>query len=127
MQKFTKHILLLILTILVAPFAGINLLAAQTNISTSDRAIASAINSTGETKVQSLAENSLAQVTSVSQLSDVQPTDWAFQALQSLVERYGCIEGYPDKTFKVNCSMTPGVIAIFNRKVIAATQYPKLV
>ena len=32
-----------------------------------------------------------AQVTSVSQLSDVQPTDWAFQALQSLVERYGCI------------------------------------
>ena len=34
------------------------------------------------------------QVTSVSQLSDVQPTDWAFQALQSLVERYGCIAGY---------------------------------
>jgi hypothetical protein len=31
------------------------------------------------------------QVTSVSQLKDVQPTDWAFQALQSLVERYGCI------------------------------------
>lgn len=32
----------------------------------------------------------MAQVTSVSQLSDVKPTDWAFQALQSLVERYGC-------------------------------------
>jgi hypothetical protein len=29
--------------------------------------------------------NAIAQVTSVSQLSDVQPTDWAFQALQSLV------------------------------------------
>ncbi|MDJ0556023.1 MAG: hypothetical protein QNJ68_16605, partial [Microcoleaceae cyanobacterium MO_207.B10] len=27
----------------------------------------------------------MGQVTSVSQLSDVQPTDWAFQALQSLV------------------------------------------
>jgi hypothetical protein len=40
------------------------------------------------------------QVTSVSQLSDVQPTDWAFQALQSLVERYGCIAGYPDGTFR---------------------------
>lgn len=38
----------------------------------------------------------LAKVTSVSQLSDIQPTDWAFQALQSLVERYGCIAGYPD-------------------------------
>jgi hypothetical protein len=35
-----------------------------------------------------------AGVTSVSQLSDVQPTDWAFTALQSLVERYGCIAGY---------------------------------
>ena len=39
-------------------------------------------------------------VTSVSQFSDVQSTDWAFTALQSLVERYGCIAGYPDRTFK---------------------------
>jgi Carbohydrate-selective porin, OprB family/S-layer homology domain len=42
----------------------------------------------------------MAQVTSVSQLSDVQPTDWAFQALQNLVERYGCIAGYPDGTYR---------------------------
>jgi hypothetical protein len=41
-------------------------------------------------------------VTSVSQLSDVKPTDWAFTALQSLVERYGCIAGYPDRTFRGN-------------------------
>jgi Carbohydrate-selective porin, OprB family/S-layer homology domain len=46
------------------------------------------------------------QVTSVSQLSDVQPTDWAFQALQSLVERYGCIAGYPDGTFRGNRAAT---------------------
>ncbi len=46
------------------------------------------------------------QVTSVSQLSDVRPTDWAFQALQSLVERYGCIVGYPDKTFRGNRALT---------------------
>ncbi|ELS32009.1 iron uptake porin [Pseudanabaena biceps] len=45
---------------------------------------------------QPLAQN----VTSVSQLSDVKPTDWAFTALQSLVERYGCIAGYPDRTFR---------------------------
>jgi hypothetical protein len=53
-------------------------------------------------------ENSpvMAQVTSVSQLSDVQPTDWAFQALQSLVERYGVIAGYPDGTFRGNRAMT---------------------
>jgi hypothetical protein len=46
------------------------------------------------------------QVTSVSQLTDVKPTDWAFQALQSLVERYGCIAGYPDKTYRGNRAMT---------------------
>ena len=46
------------------------------------------------------------QVTSVSQLSDVQPTDWAFQALQSLVERYGCIAGYPNETFRGNRAAT---------------------
>ncbi|BAY94888.1 MULTISPECIES: iron uptake porin [unclassified Tolypothrix] len=50
--------------------------------------------------------NALAQVTSVSQLSDVQPTDWAFQALQSLVERYGCIAGYPNSTYRGNRAMT---------------------
>lgn len=49
---------------------------------------------------------SRSQVTSVSQLSDVQPTDWAFQALQSLIERYGCIAGYPDGTFRGNRALT---------------------
>ena len=48
----------------------------------------------------------MSAVTSVSQLSDVKPTDWAFQALQSLVERYGCIAGYPDKTYRGNRAMT---------------------
>lgn len=51
-------------------------------------------------------EGEAGQVTSVSQLSDVRPTDWAFQALQSLVERYGCIAGYPDGTFRGNRAMT---------------------
>ncbi len=50
--------------------------------------------------------NSAGQVTSVSQLSDVQPTDWAFQALQNLVERYGCIAGYPDGTYRGNRALT---------------------
>ncbi len=58
--------------------------------------------------------------TSVSQLSDVQPTDWAFQALQSLVERYGCIVGYPDRTYRGNRSLTryefaAGLNACLNR------------
>jgi hypothetical protein len=50
--------------------------------------------------------NSLSQVTSVSQFSDVQPTDWAFQALQSLVERYGCIAGYPNSTYRGNRALS---------------------
>lgn len=44
----------------------------------------------------------MSQVTSVSQLEDVEPTDWAYQALRSLVERYGCIAGYPDGTYRGN-------------------------
>lgn len=52
------------------------------------------------------ADQTFNQVTSVSQLSDVQPTDWAFQALQSLVERYGCIAGYPDGTFRGDRALT---------------------
>ncbi|MGB6296092.1 MAG: iron uptake porin [Rivularia sp. (in: cyanobacteria)] len=51
-------------------------------------------------------ESNLGQVTSVSQFTDVQPTDWAFQALQSLVERYGCIAGYPNSTFRGNRALT---------------------
>ncbi|WP_026072636.1 iron uptake porin [Nodosilinea nodulosa] len=47
-----------------------------------------------------------AQVTSVSELTDVQPSDWAFQALQSLIQNYGCLEGYPDRTFRGDRSLT---------------------
>ena len=46
------------------------------------------------------------QLPSVTQLSDVQPEDWAFQALKSLVERYNVIIGYPDGTYKGNRAMT---------------------
>jgi hypothetical protein len=51
-------------------------------------------------------DTSKTEVNSVSQLSDVSPTDWAFQALQSLVERYGCIVGYPNRTYRGNSSLT---------------------
>ncbi len=71
---------------------------------------ARASNNTNFSQQDSIASDrnapTIAQVTSVSQLSDVQPTDWAFQALQSLVERYGCISGYPDRTFRGNRALT---------------------
>ncbi|MEQ8384090.1 MAG: iron uptake porin [Coleofasciculus sp. A1-SPW-01] len=50
--------------------------------------------------------NALEQVTSVSQLRDVSPGDWAYEALRSLVERYGCIAGYPDGTYRGNRALT---------------------
>jgi hypothetical protein len=46
------------------------------------------------------------QVTSVTQFSDVKPTDWAYQALSNLVERYGCVAGYPNGTFAGGKAMT---------------------
>ncbi len=48
----------------------------------------------------------MSQVNSVSQLRDVSPGDWAFEALRNLVERYGCIAGYPDRTFRGNKPLT---------------------
>ncbi|ABW30210.1 iron uptake porin [Acaryochloris marina] len=54
----------------------------------------------GDRSLHDLEDNSQAQVTAVGQLSDVDPTDWAFQAIQSLVERYGCVAGYPNGTFR---------------------------
>ncbi|WP_293133974.1 iron uptake porin [Microcoleus sp. bin38.metabat.b11b12b14.051] len=82
---------------------------AQTETSTAEK-LAEIANSASlepaATNSESPESTELEQVTSVSQLSDVRPTDWAFQALQSLVERYGCIAGYPDGTFRGNRAMT---------------------
>jgi len=75
-----------------------------------DKAIA--LPTGGEGKVEEITPTSqskddpMAQVTSVSQLKDVQPTDWAFQALQALVERYGCISGYPNGTYRGNKALS---------------------
>jgi hypothetical protein len=90
-------------------------LANETNPVSTDET-ASVASLTGETDstspystfqvVQTEEESAQGQVTSVSQLSDVQPTDWAYQALQSLVERYGCIAGYPNGTFRGNRAAT---------------------
>ena len=51
-------------------------------------------------------DDSFSQVNSVSQLKDVRPDDWAFQALNELGDRYGCIVGYSDSTFRGDRAMT---------------------
>ena len=47
-------------------------------------------------------QNNLGQITNVNQLQDVSPTDWAYEALRSLVDRYGCISGFPNQTYRGN-------------------------
>ncbi|MEB3308796.1 MAG: iron uptake porin [Snowella sp.] len=64
-------------------------------------------NSMGEiNRVSALSAPGLNQVTNVSELRDVQPNEWAYEALKSLVERYGCIVGYPDRTFRGNRALS---------------------
>lgn len=48
----------------------------------------------------------LEEVTSVNELSDVRPTDWAYSALRGLAERYGCLLAYRDGTYRGNRAMT---------------------
>lgn len=64
----------------------------------------------------SLDKESMSQITS-SQLADVQPTDWAFQVLQSFVERYGVIAGYPDQGNRAmtRAEFAVGLNAVINR------------
>ncbi len=49
---------------------------------------------------------SMSQVTNVNQLQDVSPTDWAYEALRSLVDRYGCIVGYPNQIYRGNQALS---------------------
>ncbi len=50
--------------------------------------------------------SNLNQVTNVNQLRDVSPADWAYEALRSLVDRYGCIAGYPNQTYRGNQALS---------------------
>ena len=56
--------------------------------------------------VSDYADSEEEQVTSITQFSDVYPTDWAYQALANLIERYGCVAGYPNGTYGGNRAMT---------------------
>ncbi|WP_218081502.1 iron uptake porin [Anthocerotibacter panamensis] len=72
-------------------------------------ALAHPVQALPDTSVRQLggeAPAQVAQVFSVSELTDVTSADWAFLALKSLVERYGCLDGYPDLTFRGQRALT---------------------
>lgn len=41
-----------------------------------------------------------ASVVAVNELSDLEGTEWAYKAVQELVEKYDVLEGYPDGTYR---------------------------
>jgi hypothetical protein len=99
MRKFFKYLL-------VSPAVCTAMLFISTAAFAGEISNTSEINQPQIINSPSAKDQTMAQVTSVSQLSDVQTTDWAFQALQSLVERYGCIAGYPNSTYRGNRALT---------------------
>ncbi|MBN3925463.1 iron uptake porin [Nostoc sp. NMS4] len=101
MQKFWKYLLVSPAVCGVMLFVNTATFAGETETS-----VKSEINQPQVLANPDIKAQNMAQVTSVSQFSDVQPTDWAFQALQSLVERYGCIAGYPNSTYRGNRALT---------------------
>ena len=68
--------------------------------------IAPAAANAADLNIAAVNQYSTEQVTSITQFSDVKPGDWAYQALSNLVERYGCVAGYPDGTFAGGKAMT---------------------
>ncbi len=48
----------------------------------------------------------VAQITNVNQLRDVTPTDWAYEALRNLSDRYGCVAGFPNNTYRGSEALT---------------------
>ncbi len=67
----------------------------------------------------------MSKIINVTELSDVKSTDWAFQSLQSLVERYGAISGYPDKTFRGNRQLTRNEFAAALSQALPALDLSK--
>lgn len=63
-------------------------------------------NYSAQIDLQTNSDDYLGQVTNVDSLRDVSPTDWAYQALANLVNRYGCITGFPDRTYRGSQPLT---------------------
>jgi hypothetical protein len=62
--------------------------------------------SAADLNIAAVNQYSQEQATSITQFSDVKPSDWAYQALTNLVESYGCVAGYPNGTYGGSQSMT---------------------
>lgn len=62
-----------------------------------------------------VAQPANAQQRSIAQLTDIDPSHWAYKAVKELVEKYGVLSGFDDNTFRGN--------KLHNRYEIAAILY----
>ena len=98
LPKFSINSLLIIGTTTLALGSTIKAAQSQTvDLSNSDRLLEQIGRYSDENN-----SDSINQVTNISQLRDVSPTDWSYEALRSLVDRYGCIAGFPNQTYRGN-------------------------
>ena len=104
MNKIKQPALLGTAAFLYASIFGSNAVNAQSVDLNSPDAIADYANFDNaidnDLDLQTVPNNPMGQVTNVNQLRDVAPTDWAYEALRSLVDRYGCISGFPNQTYR---------------------------
>ncbi|MBM0741538.1 carbohydrate porin [Phormidium sp. CLA17] len=66
--------------------------------------------------------DALGQVRSVTELQDVQPSDWAYQAVKALVEKYGVVSGYSDRNFQGNRSLSRNEFAAVLNQVLTKVE-----
>lgn len=59
-------------------------------------------------------------VTSVDELSDIQPGIWYYDAIANLVEKYRCVAGYPDGTFRPQRSISRAEMAVLLNNCLEA-------
>jgi len=86
----------------VLDLAENSLLAQQLPVSDNANQVLDQIESYSEGLNDEEEIESQSQLTSITELTDVSPGDWAYDALRELVEDYKCIVGYPDRTFRGN-------------------------
>ncbi len=88
----------------------------------SNRAFALAIAGTVVIGQTALAAKPADALTPVSELRDVSPDHWAYNAIQTLIEKYQVMEGFPDKTFRGSKTLTRYEMAAALAKVMARVE-----
>ncbi|MEB3826081.1 S-layer homology domain-containing protein [Phormidium sp. CCY1219] len=111
LRKFFGAITLIALAIIITTLAPLAHASSPTAIAPERTAVVK-LEQPSFNQALSPDSQQLAQVTSISGIRDVSPSDDYYYALQNLVERYNCVSVYPDGTYRGNRALTRGDFAI---------------